>query len=326
MQEPGCKSQVARARLQQPAEGTTLYRGSGITLMLTIMQRTAFAGAVAFLSIGAAPAPPMQPLAERVTFASADGVTTLTGYLFRPETPAQARAPAVVMMHGRGGAYSSLANGDYGAATLSRRHQEWGHIWAQHGYFALMVDGFGPRGYAKGFPRFSYDERLKEVDEVNVRPLDAYGALLWLRKQPGVAGDRIALQGWSNGASATLAAMAAKDVSGLGKLSRENGFRAGLAFYPGCGLKDQFPDSLATYAPVRVFHGTADEEVSPRRCKTLVEKSRNSGADIDLTLYPDAEHGFDDPGSRRQKSAANARAKVDAMAKAVSFIAEQLKQ
>ena len=282
----------------------------------------AFASTLALLSLGAAPRPPMLPLPQKVSFPSADGTTMLTGYLFRPETKAAAQAPAVVMMHGRGGVYSSLANGDYSAKTISRRHQEWGHIWARQGYFALMVDGFGPRGYAKGFPRYSYDQRPKELDEVNVRPLDAYGALIFLRKQNGVAGDKIVLQGWSNGASATLAALAAREAPGLGQLTPANGFRAGLAFYPACGLKGQFPDGLATYAPVRLFHGSEDEEVSPRRCQDLVELSRKRGADIEITLYADAVHGFDDPGRKRQSEPANARAKADATAKAVAFVAE----
>jgi carboxymethylenebutenolidase len=47
--------------------------------------------------------------AERVTFPSNDGKTTLTGYLFLPKTPRTQRVPAVVMMHGRAGAYSWLA-------------------------------------------------------------------------------------------------------------------------------------------------------------------------------------------------------------------------
>jgi dienelactone hydrolase len=292
----------------------------------TAMQRVAFASSLAFLSLGASPLPPMLPLPEKVSFPSADGATVLTGYLFRPETKAAAQAPAVVMMHGRGGVYSSLANGDYSAKTISRRHQEWGHLWARQGYFALMVDGFGPRGYAKGFPRFSYDQRPKELDEVNVRPLDAYGALIWLRKQNGVAPDKIVLQGWSNGASATLAAIAAGEAPGLGKLTTANGFRAGLVFYPACGLKAQFPEGLSTYAPLRLFHGTADEEVSPRRCQDLVEMSRKRGADIAITLYPDAEHGFDDPGKKRQSDAANAAAKADATAKALGFVADVVKK
>jgi carboxymethylenebutenolidase len=283
----------------------------------------AFAAMLALVSLGARP---MLPLPERVTFPSADGTTVLTGYLFKPRTPAAAQAPAIVMMHGRGGVYSSLADGDYGAATISRRHQQWGHLWAKQGYLALMVDGFGPRGYPKGFPRFSYDQRPNELDEVGVRPLDAYGALIFLRKRADVAHERIVLQGWSSGASAALAAMGAQEVAGLGTLTPRSGFRAALAFYPACGLKRRFPDGLMPYAPVRIFHGTADEEVSPRRCEALVGLSRKRGADIEIALYPNAEHGFDDPGGKRQRVAANAAAKADATAKAMAFVADALKR
>jgi dipeptidyl aminopeptidase/acylaminoacyl peptidase len=51
------------------------------------------------------------PLPDRVTFASADGQTTLVGYVFKPEGPQSQRTPAVVMMHGRAGAYSSATKG-----------------------------------------------------------------------------------------------------------------------------------------------------------------------------------------------------------------------
>src|SRR5258708_11145601 len=118
--------------------------------------------------------------AQRVTFPSNDGKTTLTGYLFLPRTRA-GRVPAVVMMHGRAGAYSSLANGVYDATTLSQRHQAWGELWASQGYVALMVDGFGPRGYPAGLRPHTYESRPAELNEVTVRPLDAYGALAYLR-------------------------------------------------------------------------------------------------------------------------------------------------
>lgn len=291
----------------------------------TTFPRAALAAALGLVSLGAAPLPPMLPLPERVSFPSADGATMLTGYLFRPKTSPAAQAPAVVMMHGRGGVYSSLAKGNFSAATISRRHQEWGHIWAGQGYFALMVDGFGPRGYPKGFPRFSYDQRPKELDEVTVRPLDAYGALIFLRKRSDVARERIVLQGWSNGASAALAAMAAQEAPGLGPRTPTNGFRAALAFYPACGLKGQFTDGLQPYAPVRVYHGTADEEVSARRCEALVNLSRKRNADIQIVLYKDAVHGFDDPGRKRQSDVANAAAKADATAKALAFVADVMK-
>jgi len=264
------------------------------------------------------------PLPERVTFASADGRTTLVGYVFIPEEPHPARMPAVVMMHGRAGAYSSRARGRYDASTLSKRHRQWGEIWAQQGYLAILVDGFGPRGYPGGFPRFSYDSRPDELNEVTVRPLDAYGALAYLRSRNDVIADRVALQGWSNGASATLATMS-ETAPGTATPTPATGFRAALAFYPACGLKGQFPDGIKPYAPVRVFHGSGDEEVSPRRCADFVAKSQALGGDIQFRLYPDAVHGFDDPSPSRQSDEANASAIRDAIPRAIGFFAGVLK-
>lgn len=256
---------------------------------------------------------------ERVTFPSADGKTTLTGYVFMPAKRA-APMPAVVLMHGRGGVYSKAAKGRYDASTISQRHRMWGNLWAANGYVAVLVDSFGPRGYPAGFPRFSYNERPEAVNEVTVRPLDAYGALAWLRTRKDIAGDRIGLQGWSNGGSAALAAMAA----GGSTPASLKGFNAALVFYPACRLRGRFDDGYRPYAPVRVFHGTADEETSPRRCDAFVEKSRKARGDITMTLYPGAVHGFDDPGRVRQSNPANAKAKADATARALHFFAEQL--
>jgi hypothetical protein len=140
--------------------------------MIGFLRRIALIALAALLIVplmGAGP-PPVLPLSERVNFPSADRATTLVGYLFRPQGPHASRMPAVVMMHGRAGAYSSAAEGDYSAMTLSRRHQQWGHLWAQQGYLAVLVDGFGPRGYPHGFPRFSYDSRPDTLNEVTVRP------------------------------------------------------------------------------------------------------------------------------------------------------------
>jgi len=288
--------------------------------------RTGATGVIALLLVtvsGAAGAPAPAALPERVTFPSADGRTTLIGYVFTPSAKSSARMPAVVMMHGRAGAYSSLAKGRYDGSTLSRRHQMWGRLWAEQGYVAILVDGFGPRGHPQGFARGTYRERAPELSEVTVRPLDAYGALAYLRTRPDVLADRIALQGWSNGGSAALATMA-PDAPGIAEHTPAAGFRAALVFYPGCGLQQRFDSGFAPYAPVRVFMGEADEEVSPPICKRLVERSRAKNGDIAIELYPGASHGFDDPGSSRQSVKANASAKADATARAERFFAEQL--
>jgi len=280
------------------------------------------AGALVVLPEELAAQPEQQgAAAERVEFPSADGKTTLVGYLFKPVAQPGMRVPAVVMMHGRAGAYSTLAHGVYDATTLSQRHQFWGRWWAAQGYLAILVDGFGPRGYPQGFPVHSYGSRPPELDEVAVRPLDAYGTLAYLRSRSDVLPDRVALQGWSNGGSATLATMA-PDAPGIADHTPAAGFRAALAFYPACGLKGHFAKTdYSAYAPLRLFMGTADEEVSPKKCRELLD---DADGDIQSKFYRGATHDFDDPGRRRQRVAANARARDDVIRRATEFFGKQL--
>lgn len=257
-----------------------------------------------------------------VSFASLDGKTTLRGFLFVPETPGP--WPAVVMMHGRAGPYSAAAKGVYDETTLSMRHKQWGRFWAARGYLALHVDSFGPRGHARGFPIHSYSQRPPEVNEQRIRPLDAYGALAWLRGRDDVIKDRIGLQGWSNGAMAGLATMSST-APGLSQLAPLGGFRSALLFYPGC--RDQAAASdYRTYAPTTMFIASDDEEVAPVPCRQLAEALRARGiTDFTMVWYDGATHAFDDPGARRQKVEANQRARADSMRRAEAFFAQQLK-
>ena len=253
---------------------------------------------------------------------SDDGTTNLVGYLYTPEG-SHGPAPAIVMMHGRAGPYSSLAKGTYDAATLSKRTKNWAELWAAQGYWALVVDGFGPRGYPKGFAAGTDGDRPAAVNEITVRPLDAYAALKYLRTVQGVDPDRVAIQGWSNGGSATLATISSEALAASG-LGPGKGFRAALAFYPGCGLQGAFTDGYKPYSPARLFIGTSDEEVSPAACIKLVAQAKGIGSDIDLTVYPGATHDFDDPGEKRQGVPANVAAATDAQQQALTFFAAQL--
>ncbi len=169
----------------------------------------------------------------------------------------------------------------------------------------------------------SYDTRPAELDEVEIRPLDAYGALAYLRTRVDVEKARIALLGWSNGGSAALSTMSV-EAPGISRPTPASGFRGAVVFYPACGLKDKFDDGYRPYAPVRVFMGTADEEVSPKRCTRLVEKSQSLGGNIDITLYSGATHGFDDPSRKRSRVDANADATDDAVPRALRFLAARL--
>lgn len=261
---------------------------------------------------------------ETVTFMSLHDNIELTGYLFLPKGTA-APAPAIVLMHGRAGAYSSAAKGVYTAKTLSQRHRQWAEWWAGQGYAALIVDGFGPRGYPAGFGRHSYKDRPAELDETEARPQDAYAGLLYLRSRREIAGERIGLMGWSNGGSTVLAAMAA-NAPGLDRIGGPTkGFRGGLSLYPGCALKDKYKGGLIPYAPTRIYAAELDEEVSPKICATLAERSQAKGADLTLQVYPGAVHGFDDPAPARQAAPANSAATRDVTEKALAFFADRLK-
>ena len=259
--------------------------------------------------------------AETVHFRSADGQTNLVGYLYLP--PDQGPHPAVIMLHGRAGAYSSLAHGVYNADTLSKRHTFWGEFWASHGYVALLVDSFGPRGYWQGFPRHSYANRQSEVSEQTVRPLDAYGALAYVQSRADVMPNRIGLQGWSNGGMTALVTMS-KRAPGIPQPTPDKGFRAALVFYPGCGM-EAVQGSYAPYAPILLFVALADEEVSPMKCENLAQRVRTTGGPLELITYPGAEHSFDDPSTGKQRHQANATATQDAVQRAEKFFEAQLK-
>lgn len=261
------------------------------------------------------------PPAERVAFASMDDAKTeLSGFLFAPAEP-RPGSPAIVLMHGRAGLFSASADSVYSADTLTLRHRYWAEYWAQRGYYALLVDSFSSRGYPTGFAAGTYADRPASIDEVTIRPMDAYGALRFLRTLPNVADDRVALMGWSNGASATLATMADDKPGDM----RALGFRAAIAMYPGCGMKRRFDrDGYRSYAPVEIFIGTADEEISYELCDRLVTRSRGLGAPVEMTTYEGASHGFDDPARRRQSVPANARATEDVRRRAEAFLGRAL--
>lgn len=271
------------------------------------------------LSLGAQSLPARG--AETVHFPSGDGQTDLIGYLYQPSGPGP--HAAVVMLHGRGGPYSSLAKGVYTGDTLSKRHKFWGEFWANRGYVALLVDSFGPRGYWRGFPRASYEDRPSVVSEQTARPLDAYGALAYLRTRPDVRADRIGLQGWSNGGMTALVTMSSH-APGVSNPSPPTAFRAALVFYPGCGM-EAVQGSYLPYAPIQMFVGTADAEVSPKRCTTWEKRVHAAGGPIDLTVYDGAEHDFDDPSPSRQRNESNAAATRDAIRRAEDFFARQLR-
>ena len=194
----------------------------------------------------------------------------ISGELTLPDG-AEGRVPAVVLLHG-------------GSGVL-----DYQYLWARHlraiGYATLVVDSFSGRGII----RVVEDQ---EALTAAARTIDAYRALAVLAAHPRIDRERIVFMGFSHGATAGLYAMRDRFEKAFGPPNVR--YAGWILFYPYCNtqLRDEVP---VTSAPVRVFHGRLDDWTPIAPCREYVERVRASGGAIELTEYPLAYHGFDNP-------------------------------
>lgn len=199
----------------------------------------------------------------------------LNAWLFRATTPEP--HPAVVMLHGCGGAITA-------SGQLNARHRMWGEFLAENGYDALMLDSFAARGIRELCTQKMAERSLKEAD----RRGDAHAALAWLQQQSGVIPDRVALLGWSHGGGVVL-----DTVSHPNPVTP--GFRAAIAFYPGCSARARSPERFHPAAPLLLLIGEADDWTPAAPCLALGQAVAARGEPMELVSYPGAYHDFDNP-------------------------------
>lgn len=196
---------------------------------------------------------------------------TLDGLLYRPDGPGP--LPALVLLHGCGGQYDQS-----GQLTLSNRR--WAELLRLEGYVALLVDSFGPRGH-----RSICEQQKRTILESRERTEDAYAARQWLASQSYVSADRIGLMGWSYGGTGTLYGMRAAQP--------HRGFRAAVAFYPGCVTLSRAKETYRSYAPLLILIGEADDWTPADACVKLTTTAQAAGAPVSIVTYPGAYHSFD---------------------------------
>lgn len=194
---------------------------------------------------------------------------TLAGCLSLP--PRAGPHPAVVLIHGSGG---------IGPAMPS---------WVRHltalGIASFVVDGFTGRGLASTATDQAQLGRLAFI-------LDLYRALGVLAGHAAIDPTRMALMGFSRGGQAALYAAMARFQAGWNHSGVTPA--AHLAFYPDCATA-YLEDTRLAHVPVRVFHGLADDYNTAARARAYVARLRAAGADVAMTEYAGAHHGFDNP-------------------------------
>jgi dienelactone hydrolase len=226
---------------------------------------------------------------EKVSFPSTDGdlkggtPTIINGYLYKPFGPGP--FAAVISIHGCDG----VANEKGEVRPL---YGTWGEVLSQKGYAVLLIDSFQPRGHVSlcaMLPVFS-----RPILPNRETPMDAFGAMNYLRSRPDVQPDKIAILGQSYGGMAMMFTIA---NGALPKdLSQEKDFRAAIALYPNCPPVADKDPHWRPRQPMLLLMGESDNFVPPAACRELVARARDEGSPaIQVQFYPDTHHAFDHP-------------------------------
>jgi len=194
---------------------------------------------------------------------------TLTGALSIAQ--GSGRLPVAVLMHGSGGIGGNI--------------EHWKRQLHAVGISTFIIDGLTGRGLMRVGDNQAALGRLNFI-------LDSYRALDLLAKHPRVDPNKIVMMGFSRGGQAALYS----SVSRFQKLWNRSGaeFAAYVVFYPDCATTYR-NDSEVAKRPIRIFHGTPDDYNPVASCKAFVGRLKAQGADVQLTEYPNAPHGFDNP-------------------------------
>ena len=188
-------------------------------------------------------------------------------------TRSAAPAPAMVLLHGCGGAYGP-------GRQLSTRFQQYAERLNGWGIHVLITDSLTPRGEKELCTQRIGTRGVTQTQ----RRRDALGALQWLAQQAAVDPNRTGLMGWSNGGSTVLASInqshpEVRDSAVVPALA--------VAFYPGC--ESDLKRGYESRVPLLMLVGEADDWTPAQPCKQLAAVSPS----VQIESYAGAYHGFD---------------------------------
>jgi carboxymethylenebutenolidase len=194
-------------------------------------------------------------------------------------------------------------------------HEFWGlNDWvkeqasklADEGHVSLAVDLY--RGKVATTPEMAH-EIMRGVPEDRAKR-DLHAAVEFLKSQPNVKKDRIGSIGWCMGGGYAL------DVA-----LQEPDLAATVINY---GHLATDPESLKRiHAPILGLFGGQDHGISPEDLKKFGMTMDQLGKKIEIKIYDDAGHAFENPNNKEGYRAADA---ADAWKRTVDFLAMTLKK
>ena len=171
-----------------------------------------------------------------------------------------------------------------GSKNWADHHLEYLSVYRQMGFATFEIQSFNSRKVSS-----TVGEQVSVTTAMII--LDAYKALEVLSQDRRIDINNIAITGWSLGGGVALFSAWIPLIEAI---EVKNRFKAHLAIYPPCLVEMdliQFSD-----APIHILIGEDDNWVSADACLDLTEALKEKGIDINITIYPDAHHGFDRVG------------------------------
>ena len=223
-----------------------------------------------------------------VTYQS--GSETVHGLLYMPAGGDTARHPAVIVIHEWWG--------------LNDWIKQQAALLADHGYVALAVDLY--RGQVANDPDEAHQLSRGLPEDRGIRDLQAADSFLHADKHVDPA--RIGAIGWCMGGGYALN-FAVADPQ----------LKAVVANY---GPPPTDPASLAQiHAAILGNYGGLDKGITPASVESFAAAMKQVGKPVDVKIYPDAGHAFENPNNKTGYRAQDA---ADAQGRSLRFLAEKL--
>ena len=197
---------------------------------------------------------------------------TLAGQLRFAKT-ASGKQPVVILLHSASGPISEGAP-----------FEEWPRVLNEIGIATFAVDSYAGRGLV------NYPGDPNKISFLT-RIIDAYRALEVVAKEPRIDPSRIAVMGFSQGASAALYSSMARFQKMYGNPDLQ--FVGHISAYGICNTR--FRDEEDVKKPILMLHGTADDLISIAPCREYAERLSKAGKSARIIEYLDAHHQFDAP-------------------------------
>jgi dienelactone hydrolase len=210
------------------------------------------------------------PLAGDAFLRGEAGKPVLLAGELRIPRPGNDKLPAVILMHPSSGIT---------AVHLDRWAQELNSI----GVAAFLLDS----GSGRGIDRFPVDIPNLLYLQLLV---DAYRALDMLAKHPRIDPNRIAVMGFSMGATPAVYSSSERFWKMYGSANVQ--FAAHIGVYGSCNTVFREQEKV-TGKPIRLFKATPDDFGPIEPCREYVSRIKQAGADVMLTEYPGVTHQYD---------------------------------